>query len=67
MQCETYSNEVLDWQQPHVKWFHDGTLNVVVNCLDRHVEAGNGDRVARALGAGDEGDASRSSLHGPAR
>ncbi|MGO1496750.1 acetate--CoA ligase [Agrococcus casei] len=38
--------EVLDWQPPHAKWFQDGKINVAYNCLDRHVEAGNGDRVA---------------------
>ncbi|GAA2175252.1 acetate--CoA ligase [Agrococcus versicolor] len=38
--------EVLDWQPPHARWFGDGQLNVAYNCLDRHVEAGNGDRVA---------------------
>ncbi|MYM19241.1 acetate--CoA ligase [Brevibacterium sp. 5221] len=39
--------EVLDWSNPpFAKWFADGTLNVAYNCLDRHVEAGNGDRVA---------------------
>ncbi len=38
---------VLDWSDaPHAKWFADGTLNVAHNCVDRHVEAGNGDRVA---------------------
>ena len=31
---------------PFAKWFVDGELNVAYNCLDRHVEAGNGDRVA---------------------
>ena len=31
---------------PFVRWFADGRLNVAVNCVDRHVEAGNGDRVA---------------------
>ncbi|MFP5020291.1 acetate--CoA ligase [Pseudonocardia phyllosphaerae] len=31
---------------PEVTWFADGTLNVARNCVDRHVEAGNGDRVA---------------------
>ncbi|GAC1518618.1 MAG: acetate--CoA ligase [Thermoleophilaceae bacterium] len=31
---------------PFFKWFEGGTLNVSYNCLDRHVEAGNGDRVA---------------------
>jgi acetyl-CoA synthetase len=39
--------EVLDWSDaPHAKWFADGKLNVAHNCVDRHVEAGNGDRVA---------------------
>jgi acetyl-CoA synthetase len=36
----------LDWDPPHCTWFADGVLNVSVNCLDRHVAAGNGDRVA---------------------
>ncbi len=39
-------DEVLDWQPPFAKWFVGGTLNASVNCLDRHVEAGLGDRVA---------------------
>ena len=40
-------SEVLDWSQaPVSKWFVGGKLNVAVNCIDRHVEAGNGDRVA---------------------
>ncbi len=39
--------ETLDWSgAPVARWFADGTLNVAYNCLDRHVEAGNGDRVA---------------------
>ncbi|UJP10388.1 acetate--CoA ligase [Microbacterium sp. KUDC0406] len=39
--------EVLDWSNPpFAKWFDDGELNVAYNCLDRHVEAGIGDRVA---------------------
>jgi acetyl-CoA synthetase len=38
--------EVLDWQAPFARWFADGTLNASVNCLDRHVAAGHGDRVA---------------------
>ncbi|MBF4575959.1 acetate--CoA ligase [Frondihabitans sp. VKM Ac-2883] len=38
---------ILDWTNPpFAKWFDDGTLNVAYNCLDRHVEAGNGARVA---------------------
>ena len=39
-------DEVLDWQPPFAKWFVNGQLNVAVNCVDRHVDAGNGDRVA---------------------
>jgi acetyl-CoA synthetase len=38
---------VLDWSNaPFAQWFVGGTLNVAYNCVDRHVEAGNGDRVA---------------------
>jgi acetyl-CoA synthetase len=35
----------LEWDPPHCTWFADGELNVAWNCLDRHVEAGRGDRV----------------------
>jgi len=39
--------QTLDWSNPpFARWFADGTLNVAYNCLDRHVLAGNGDRVA---------------------
>lgn len=39
--------KTLDWSNPpFATWFDDGELNVAYNCLDRHVEAGNGDRVA---------------------
>jgi acetyl-CoA synthetase len=39
--------QVLDWSNPpFAKWFVGGRLNVAYNCVDRHVEAGNGDRVA---------------------
>ncbi|GIT81442.1 acetyl-coenzyme A synthetase [Leifsonia sp. LS1] len=31
---------------PRAEWFAGGRLNAAVNCVDRHVEAGNGDRVA---------------------
>jgi acetyl-CoA synthetase len=38
---------VLDWSdKPFAKWFLGGTLNASYNCVDRHVLAGNGDRVA---------------------
>ncbi|WP_114560810.1 acetate--CoA ligase [Desertihabitans aurantiacus] len=43
----TPPTETLDWTNPpFAKWFADGTLNAAYNCLDRHVEAGHGDRVA---------------------
>jgi len=39
--------QVLDWSNPpFAKWFAGGKLNVSHNCLDRHVEAGRGDRIA---------------------
>ena len=37
---------VLEWDLPFAKWFVGGKLNVSYNCLDRHVEAGQGDKVA---------------------
>jgi len=37
---------ILEWELPFAKWFVGGTLNVAVNCLDRHVDAGHGDQVA---------------------
>jgi len=51
------SKQLLDWAQepsegldesnpPFYKWFADGKLNASANCLDRHVEAGKGERVA---------------------
>jgi acetyl-CoA synthetase len=40
-------DEVLDWSDPpFAKWFVGGKLNAAYNCLDRHVEAGRGDKVA---------------------
>jgi len=49
-------SEVLDDSEaPFYKWFADGKLNVSYNCLDRHVEAGRGDRVAFHW-RGDEGE-----------
>ncbi|NYD43622.1 acetate--CoA ligase [Nocardioides panaciterrulae] len=38
---------VLDWDnRPFAKWFVGGKLNAAYNCVDRHVEAGHGDKVA---------------------
>jgi acetyl-CoA synthetase len=36
----------LEWDPPTCTWIADGRLNVSANCLDRHVEAGHGDKVA---------------------
>jgi acetyl-CoA synthetase len=36
----------LEWDLPFAKWFSGGTLNMSYNCLDRHLAAGLGDRVA---------------------
>ncbi|TDT29888.1 acetate--CoA ligase [Naumannella halotolerans] len=49
--------EVLDWSNaPFAKWFADGELNAAYNMVDRHVEAGHGDRVAFHF-EGEPGDA----------
>jgi acetyl-CoA synthetase len=51
---KTPFKEVLDASgAPFYKWFADGTLNVSYNCLDRHVEAGRGDRTAIIFEADD--------------
>jgi acetyl-CoA synthetase len=35
-----------EWEPPYTKWYLGGKLNATYNCVDRHVEAGNGGRVA---------------------
>ena len=45
----------LEWELPFAKWFVGGRLNISYNCLDRHVEAGYGDRIAY-LWEGEPGD-----------
>ena len=35
-----------EWEPPYAKWYLGGKLNVCFNCVDRHVEAGSGDKVA---------------------
>jgi acetyl-CoA synthetase len=37
---------LLEWEAPYAKWYLGGRLNVCFNCVDRHVEAGLGDKVA---------------------
>ena len=52
--------EVLDWSNPpFAKWFVGGKLNAAYNCVDRHVEAGRGDKVAYHL----EGEPGRHQDH----
>ena len=51
-------DKVLDWSfdpVPYIKWFEGGELNAAYNCLDRHVEAGKGDKPALIF-EGDPGD-----------
>jgi acetyl-CoA synthetase len=43
---QTPFEKVLEWDPPFAKWFVGGKLNVAYNCVDRHVEAGLGDKVA---------------------
>src|SRR5947207_7170703 len=48
--------KVYEWDPPYAKWYLGGKLNVAWNCLDKHVEAGNGDRVAYYWEGEPEGD-----------
>jgi acetyl-CoA synthetase len=70
------AEELIDWavkpsqvldesNAPFYKWFADGKLNASYNCLDRHVEAGNGDRVAYHWRGeeGEERDITYAELH----
>ena len=54
-----------DSNPPFYKWFKDGTINASYNCLDRHVEAGNGSRVAYHWRGeeGEERDITYADLH----
>jgi acetyl-CoA synthetase len=45
----------LEWNEPFARWFGDGQLNVSVNCLDRHVRAGRGEKIAYYF-EGESGD-----------
>ncbi|GAA4181573.1 acetate--CoA ligase [Streptosporangium oxazolinicum] len=46
----------LEWNPPFAKWFVGGELNIAHNCVDRHVEAGHGDKVAYHWEGEPEGD-----------
>lgn len=60
-------SQVLDWSNaPFATWFADGELNAAYNCVDRHVEAGRGDKVAlHWVGepSGDTRDVTYADLH----
>jgi acetyl-CoA synthetase len=62
---QPFSTILDDSDPPFFKWFADGTLNVSYNCLDRHVEAGRGDRVAYHWRGeeGEERDITYADLH----
>ena len=56
-ECWTRAADLLDWDEeytevlddsnePFYEWFADGTLNASYNCIDRHVESGDKNRVA---------------------
>jgi acetyl-CoA synthetase len=53
---DTPWHTVCEWELPYAKWFLGGQLNVSANCLDRHVNAGRGDKVA-IYWEGEPGDA----------
>jgi acetyl-CoA synthetase len=70
------ARDLLDWFEepqtslddadpPFFKWFEDGKLNASYNCLDRHIEAGNADRVAYHWRGeeGEERDVTYGDLH----
>jgi acetyl-CoA synthetase len=66
LEWEQKWDQVLDWSDPpNAKWFVGGKLNVAYNCVDRHVEAGNGDRIAFHWRGeeGEERDVTYSDLH----
>jgi len=59
------TEDVDESNAPFYKWFADGKINASYNCLDRHVEAGNGDRVAFHWRGeeGEEEDVTYADLH----
>jgi acetyl-CoA synthetase len=52
-------DKLLEWDLPYAKWYVGGKLNVCYNCVDRHVESGNGDKVAYFWEGEPEGDRRR--------
>ena len=62
---EPWTTVLNDSNPPFYKWFEGGRLNASYNCVDRHVEAGNGDRVAYHWRGeeGEERDVTYADLH----
>lgn len=54
--AERWDTVLDDSNPPFFKWFTGGKLNAAYNCVDRHVEAGNGDKVALHWVGEPEGD-----------
>ncbi len=48
-------HKVLEWNEPFAQWFVGGKTNASYNCLDRHIDRGNGDKIA-ILWEGEPGD-----------
>ena len=48
--------KLLEWEPPYAKWYLGGKLNACFNCVDRHVENGQGDRIAYHWEGEPEGD-----------
>jgi acetyl-CoA synthetase len=48
--------KLYEWEPPYAKWYLGGKLNVCFNCVDRHVEAGKGNKVAYYWEAEPEGE-----------
>jgi len=46
LQWDRKWDTVLNWNLPYAEWFVGGKLNASVQCLDRHIAAGNGERIA---------------------
>jgi acetyl-CoA synthetase len=59
------TEDVDESNPPFYKWFADGKINASYNCVDRHVEAGNGERVAFHWRGeeGEEEDVTYADLH----
>jgi non-ribosomal peptide synthetase component F len=55
LEWSTPWTRTLSWDPPYAQWFSGGRLNAAVNCVDRHVRAGHGDRAAMYF-EGEPGD-----------